>query len=111
LVAEHNMELYTLKAGLCKTFADPRRLILINEMRKGESTVGDLARALEMPQAVVSRHLAILRERGVANARRDGTNVYYSLSNPKIAEACDIMQQILLEQIEKNKALAERLVP
>ena len=109
--AHHNLELYTLKAELCKTFADPRRQMLIDALRKGETTVGDLARALEIPQAVVSRHLGILRERGVASARRDGTNVYYSLSDPKISEACDMMHQILLDQIEKNRELAERLAP
>lgn len=109
--AHHNLELYMLKAELCKTFADPRRQMLIDQLGKGESTVGNLARKLEMPQAVVSRHLAILRERGVARARRDGTNMYYSLSDPKIVEACEIMHRILLDQIEKNKELAERLAP
>ena len=109
MASDYNLELYVLKAKLCKTFADPRRQMLIDALRKGETTVGDLARALELPQAVVSRHLAILRERGVASARREGTNVYYSLSDPKIGEACDMMHRILLDQIEKNKELAERL--
>ncbi len=111
VATKHSLEIYNLKAELCKTFADPRRQMLLDELREGESTVGDLARTLEMPQAVVSRHLAILRERGVAKARRDGTNVYYSLSDPKITEACDIMHRILLNQIEKNRELAERLAP
>jgi ArsR family transcriptional regulator len=110
MASDHSLELYTLKAELCKSFADPRRQMLIDALRKGESTVGNLARALEIPQAVVSRHLAILRERGVASARREGTNVYYSLSDPKIGEACDMMHQILLGQVEKNKELAERLI-
>ena len=110
MASDHNLEFYVLKAELCKSFADPRRQMLIDALRKGESTVGELARSLEIPQAVVSRHLAILRERGVASARREGTNVYYSLSDPKIGEACDMMHQILLDQIEKNKELAERLI-
>lgn len=108
---QRNLELYGLKAELCKTFADPKRLIIIDELRSGEQTVGELARLLEIPQAVVSRHLAILRERGVVKHRREGTSVYYSLSDQKIGEACDMVHQILLDQIEKNKALAERLVP
>ncbi len=106
----YNLELYSLKAELCKTFADPKRLIIIDELREGERTVGELARVLELPQAVVSRHLAILRERGVAQYRREGTSVYYSLSDPKIGDACDMVHQILLDKIEKNKQLAERLV-
>jgi DNA-binding transcriptional ArsR family regulator len=110
LLARHNLELYSLKAKLCKTFADPKRLIIIDELRQGETTVGELARLLEFPQAVVSRHLAILRDKGVVQYRREGTSVYYSLSDPKIGDACDMVHQILLDQIEKNRELAERLV-
>jgi ArsR family transcriptional regulator len=109
-LARHNLELYSLKAELCKTFADPKRLIIIDELRQGETTVGELARLLEFPQAVVSRHLAILRDKGVVQYRREGTSVYYSLSDPKIGDACDMVHQILLDQIEKNRELAERLV-
>ena len=109
-MARYNLELYALKAELCKTFADAKRLIIINELRQGETTVGELARVLEFPQAVVSRHLAILRDKGVVQYRREGTSVYYSLSDPKIGDACDMVHQILLDQIEKNRELAERLV-
>ena len=106
---QRNLELYSLKADLCKTFADPKRLIIIDELRSGERTVGDLARILEIPQAVVSRHLAILRNRGVTKSRRQGTNVYYGLSDRKIGEACDLVHQIVLNRIKKNKELAESL--
>jgi len=107
---EYSSELYTLKAELCKTFADPKRLMIISELRNGECTVGDLAVAICAPQAIVSRHLALLRDRGVVKPRREGNNVYYSLTDPQIMAACDMMHQILLNQIEKNKELAERLI-
>ena len=105
-----NLELYKLKAELCKTFSDPTRLIIINELRGGEKLVGYLTQTLQIPQAVVSRHLALLRNRGVVTARREGTNVYYSLSDPKTVEACDLIHQVLLNHLEKNRALAERLI-
>lgn len=107
---QRNLELYRLKAELCKTFADPKRLLIIDELRRGEKTVGELARVLEIPQAVVSRHLAILRDRGVVMHRREGTSLHYSLSDPKIGDACDMVHQILIDQIEKNRELAERLI-
>jgi DNA-binding transcriptional ArsR family regulator len=109
-LAQYDLELYNLKAELCKTFADPKRLIIINQLREGEVTVNELARVIGIPQAVVSRHLAILRDKGVVQHRREGTSVYYNLSDHKIGEACDMVHQILLGQIEKNKQLAERLV-
>ena len=109
-MVSHNMELYKLKAELCKTFSDPKRLIIIAELRSGEKAVGDLAQALGLSQAVVSRQLAILRDRGVVRPRREGTNVYYSLTDAKIGEACDLVHEILLSQIEKNREFTEKLI-
>ena len=109
-MARYNIELYKLRAELCKTFSDPRRLIIIDELRGGEKSVGELVQILEVPQAAVSRHLAILRDRGVVTTRREGTTVYYRLIDSKIVEACDLVHEILLNQIEKNRELAERLV-
>jgi ArsR family transcriptional regulator, virulence genes transcriptional regulator len=107
---QYNMELYKLKAELCKTFADPTRLIIINELRKGETVVGHLQETLGIPQPVVSRHLALLRERGIVKARREGTSMFYSLTDNKIGDACDLVHNILLNRIAKNKDLAERLM-
>jgi ArsR family transcriptional regulator, virulence genes transcriptional regulator len=107
---QYNIELYKLKSRLCKTCADPTRLMIINELRSGEKVVGRIQQALDIPQPVVSRHLALMRERGVVKARRRGTSMIYSLVDPKIVEACDIMHSILLNQIAKNKDTAEKLI-
>lgn len=65
----HNSELFKLKAELCKTFADAKGLVIINELRNGEKLVGELAQSLNIPHAVASRHLALLRNRGVVRPR------------------------------------------
>ncbi len=93
MTEKYNDELFRLKAELCKTFSDPKRLMIISELREGEKSVGELVASLEAPQAFISRHLAVLRHRGVVSARREGVNVYYSLTNPRILEACDIVQR------------------
>jgi DNA-binding transcriptional ArsR family regulator len=110
MLSDHEIELFKLKAEMCKTFADPTRLIIINELRKGETVVGHLKETLGIPQPVVSRHLAILRDRGIVKSRREGTSMIYSLTDSKIGEACDMVHNILLNQIAKNKDLAERLM-
>jgi ArsR family transcriptional regulator len=107
--AKYDFELYKLQAELCKTFSDPKRLIIISDLRHGEKSVGELVELLECPQAVVSRHLAILRKNGVVQARREGVSIFYSLTNPRIVEACDISRQVLLEQVARNRKIAERL--
>jgi ArsR family transcriptional regulator len=107
---EHDKDLYKLKAELCKALSNPERLLIINELRSGEMAVNDLATVAEVNQSIVSRHLAILRNRGIVESRRQGTNVYYSLSDPRMGEACDLVQQVLLNQLERNKELTDRLI-
>ncbi len=106
---KYNLELYRLKAELCKIFADPKRLMIINELRSGEKSVGAMVDAIGAPQAVVSRNLAILRNRGIVRTRRSGAHIFYRLTDAKIAEACDLIHQILLEQVTKNRAEADSL--
>jgi len=105
----YDLDLYKLQAELCKTFSDAKRLIIISSLRNGEKSVGELAEILKSPQAVTSRHLAILRHRGIVEARREGVSIYYSLTNPRIVEACDIARQVMLEQLARNRDMAEKL--
>ena len=105
----YNMELYRRKAELCKTFSDPKRLMIISELREGEKSVNELVAALQVPQAVVSRHLAVLRNRGVVVTRREGVNIYYRLADTKIIEACDIVHEILLGQVARTREIVEKL--
>ena len=109
MTPKYDIELYKLQAELCKTFSDAKRLIIISELRDGEKSVSELVEVLQSPQAVVSRHLAILRHHGVVQTRREGLNIYYSLTNPRIVEACDISRQVLLEQVARNRKIAEKL--
>ena len=103
-------ELYRVKADFCKTLADPTRQMMIAELRSGEKTVGEIAEALEIIQSMASHHLAILRGKGVVEARRDGVSIYYRLVNPKIGEACDMVHDILMNQMAKSKEFADRLL-
>jgi len=105
---KRDLEFYRMKAELCKAFSDSKRLIIMDELRKGQKSVGDLVRILAIPQGAVSRHLAVMRERGLVDYRREGTSVYYSLADPRICEACDIVNQIITTRIERSKRLVER---
>lgn len=101
--------IYRLHAGFCKNLADPNRLLIIDVLGKGELPVGELAQRLNLPQSNVSKHLALMREHGVVIARRDGANIYYSLSDHRISEAIRLLKEIHLEQIEKQRALVQSL--
>jgi DNA-binding transcriptional ArsR family regulator len=75
------VEFYELHARVCKAIADGKRLLIINELRDGPRSVGELADVLGIPQANASQHLAILRDRGIVTARRAGSTIHYSLSS------------------------------
>lgn len=93
-------QLYKLHASICHTLSNPKRLEIIDRLRVGEMTVTKLAEALEISQANLSQHLAVMRQKGILTARREKLNVFYKLGNPKIVKACDLMRQVLLEHLE-----------
>ncbi len=98
--------LYQLHASICHTLAHPKRLEIIDRLRVGELSVTELVEALEISQANLSQHLSVMRQKGIVMTRREGLKVFYRLSNSKITQACDLMRQVLLENLESDVALA-----
>lgn len=98
-------EIYELHARLCKALADPKRLLIINALRDGQKSVGELTGELELSQSNVSQHLAVLRERGVVAANRDGNNVFYSLKDVRVVEALDLLRAVMASQLNRRSEL------
>ncbi len=105
--SEHT--LFELHAEVCKIFSHPKRLQIIEALGRGELTVSEVVARLRLPKANVSQHLAVLRQKKVVVTRRDGLSVYYRIANPKIIQACNLMRQVLVEQLEAGERLAKRL--
>jgi len=103
-------QIYKLHASICHTLANPKRLEIIDRLRNRELSVGELAQALEISQANLSQHLALMRQRGIVTTRREGLSIFYKLSNPKITQACDLMRQVLLENLEDGAKLVRRTI-
>ena len=101
-------EIFVLHAEICKTLASPKRLEILNALQDGEISVAELVRKLRLPKANVSQHLAVLRSRGMVSARRKGLNVYYRVANPKIIRACNLMREVLTEQLHERVRLTEK---
>ena len=99
-------QIYKLHASICHILANPKRLEIIDKLRARELSVTELVDAMEISQANLSQHLSIMRQRGIVTSRREGLNVFYTLSNPKIIQACDLMRQVLLEHLETAAELA-----
>jgi ArsR family transcriptional regulator len=99
--------LYELQSDVCKTLASPKRIEILNALKEGEKTVSELVEILGVPKANVSQHLAVMRHKGILKFRREGINMYYSVSNRKVIEACLLMKEVLMEQMKEKGKLAE----
>ena len=102
-------ELFELQAEICKTMANPKRLQIIYVLKGAERSAGEIADELGVPKANASQQLSVLKACGVVNARRDGVNIYYSISNPKIVKACALMMEVLMEQMEERQSLIKSI--
>ena len=99
------MDIFELHADTCKALASPARLRIIAILGNGELAAGDIVKALGVRKANVSQHLAVMRQRGIVQARKEGLNVYYRLASPKVIQACELMREVLEEQIAKRGEL------
>lgn len=71
--------LYKIKADFLKVLAHPVRLMLIEELKSGEKSVGELVKRLGLGQSTISQHLIALRSAGILKSRQEGTTVYYDI--------------------------------
>jgi len=99
--------IFEMQAEVCKTIASPKRLEIINALKEGEKSVTELVEILGVPKANVSQHLAMMRHKGILRARREGVNIYYSISNPKVIDACNLMREVLMEMMRERRKIAK----
>ena len=86
--------------------SDPKRLQMIQELRGGEKAVSELAGILGLKLSNTSQHLAVLRRIGVIIPRKEGNTVYYRLADTKIADACDLVHEVIAEQLRQSQRLS-----
>ena len=101
------VEIFHLQAEFCKSLADPKRLMIIHELRNGAKSVAELADILGLKQSNTSQHLAVLRKAGVVVSQRQVNAMYYSLTNPNIITACDMVREVIAGQLERSQTLME----
>jgi ArsR family transcriptional regulator len=90
--------------------ADPTRLELLALLSEGPRAVKDLTRATGQRQAKISQHLAVMRQQGILHAERNGTEIHYSVADPRILEACHITRTVLLQRLAAQGHLATQLI-
>ena len=100
-------EINQLHANICSGLADPNRILILYTLADHPSNATELAKSLESPQPTVSRHLKVLKERGMVKSERDGQAVIYRLVDHRIIEALDLLRAMLADSLENQAALAK----
>ncbi len=77
-----------------RALADPKRLCVLESLSVGELSVSELAGRVACQVPNMSQHLAVLRAAGLVATRRDGSTVYYRLTDPRVLEAYQLLQSI-----------------
>jgi ArsR family transcriptional regulator len=81
-------------AAVGRALADPKRLCVLESLADGELSVGDLSVRVQCQVPNMSQHLAVLRSAGLVSSRRDGTTVYYRLTDQRVLEAYRLIQTL-----------------
>lgn len=82
------------EADLCFALADPTRINIVHALQKHPYNVNELTCELGIPQPMTSRHLKILRERGLVQSTRHGVSVTYALSDPRLLDVLAMLNDI-----------------
>ncbi|MEX2329005.1 MAG: metalloregulator ArsR/SmtB family transcription factor [Nitriliruptoraceae bacterium] len=98
-------EIAQLTSSMCQALNDPKRILIMYVLADGRMTVSDLCTVVGASQSNVSQHLAVLRERGLVTAEREGSNVRYSLRHPRVLEAIDILRGIQSDEFARRQGL------
>jgi ArsR family transcriptional regulator len=101
-------ELELLHEQVCDALGSPIRLMIFYALKRQSRYVSDLAEELNLPQPTVSRHLKVLRERGLVTARRDGPTVYYALADERVMTALDLMRSVLRDRLHKQAQITDQ---
>jgi DNA-binding transcriptional ArsR family regulator len=101
--------LQEFKAEFFKALAHPTRIRILERLRDGEGTVGDLQRALGLDQSVVSQQLGVLRRQGIVQTEKQGANVRYGVRDATLFELLEVARRIFNNHLTMSQALLREL--
>jgi ArsR family transcriptional regulator len=86
---------YQVKAEFFKTLGHPARIRILEVLREGEHSVGEMIPKVEIESSHMSHQLAILRRANIVRARKVGSAVMYSVADPRIFQLLEVAKQII----------------
>ena len=101
--------IYTVKSDFFRVLGHPARIKILELLRDGERSVGDLQAALTLDSGGTSQHLALLKRHGLLGSRRERTSVYYHVRDPRIFQLLETARQILTSNLADTTSLLREL--
>lgn len=102
-------EVSQLEADLCFALADPTRILILYALDEGPRNVTELTQELNISQPTASRHLKILRERGLVRPNRQGVVIQYKLNDRRLIQALDLLRSVLRDRLTYRANLMEEI--
>ncbi len=102
-----DQERYQLEADFCSALSNSTRLLILCALADQARNVTELSSELNVIQPTVSRHLKVLRERGLVYAVRKGSSIVYHLGDPRLIEALNLLRAVMHERLAYRASLAK----
>ena len=102
-------KIFEMQCDICKALGHPLRLAIVDRLSDRETAAADLIAELEISKANLSKHMALLDHGGIVEARREGRQIFYRLTDPEIHQACSIMRSILYRRLKQGEKLASAI--
>ena len=102
-------ELRRFKAEIFQALAHPTRIAIVELLRNGELSAGQLIEQLGLEQANASQHLAVLRGKQIVVNRKDGNQVFYSLRDKALIEVLDILKRYFYSQLTQTASMLKEI--
>jgi DNA-binding transcriptional ArsR family regulator len=90
-----------------RAIAEPRRREILGHLRDTELSAGEIASRFEVTRPAISQHLAVLRDAGLVNERREGTRRIYSARPEGLSELREFLEGFWSDRLERLKLAAE----
>jgi DNA-binding transcriptional ArsR family regulator len=102
-------EITQLQADFCAALSDPTRIFILYALNERSQNVTELTNELGIPQPSTSRHLKVLRERGLVFTERQGTVITYHLVDQRVIQAMDILRSAMRDRLTQRANLVNEL--
>ena len=102
-------EIIQLQAEFCAALSDPHRIFILYALNERSLNVTELTNELAVPQPTISRHLKVLRDRGLVFSERQGTVVTYHLADRRVIQAMDLLRSAMRDRLTQRANIVNEL--